>query len=402
MANKHPRVLYAKATYGEEERKAVKSVLDTPESLVGGEYTETFEERVSSIFGKSHGVMVNSGSSANLLAFELADLEPGTEVITPIVTFSTTVGPIVQKDLTPVFTDVGLGDYQVDVAQVEQAISPETGALMIPNLLGNVPDMARLRALADEHDLVYIEDSADTIGAKVDDEPTGTYSDISTTSFYGSHVITAFGSGGMVSVDEEEARDRLRVLRGWGRSSAVDESANIEERYANRIGEIQYDSKFIFEEIGYNFLGLEASAAFGLEQLDKLEEFARRRRANYGRLQEFFATFDDYFILPEQRDEVTTSWLGFPITVRDGAPFSRVALAKHLEHQNIQTRPLFSGNLLRHPAFESIPRREIVNEYPIADHIMRGSLVIGCHQSLSNGQLNHVEQSVVEFLHEHA
>lgn len=269
---------------------------------------------------------------------------------------------------------------------------------MIPNLLGNVPEMERLRVLADEHDLVYVEDSADTIGATIGGEPTGTYSDISTTSFYGSHVITAFGGGGMVSVNEADARDRLRVLRGWGRSSAVDESESIEQRYDHYLGDLEYDAKFIFEELGYNFLPLEASAAFGLEQLDKLEDFAARRREHVNRLSKFFENYGDYFVLPQQRGTIETSWLGFPLTVTEAAPFTRVELAKHLEHRNIQTRPLFSGNLLRHPAFKEIDRREIVDEYPNAERIMRGSLVIGCHQSLSNEQLEHVEASVEGFI----
>lgn len=400
MGSDDYRVLYARATYGEAEREAVREVLDRPESLVGGDFTDDFEAAVADLFGKAHGVMVNSGSSANLLAVELLDLPPGTEVITPVVTFSTTVAPLVQRDLEPVFVDVGLRDFQIDVDAVDAAITEDTGALMIPNLLGNVPDVERLSELAEAHDLVYVEDSADTIGATVDGLPTGEFSDISTTSFYGSHVITAFGGGGMVSVDDADDRDCLRVLRSWGRSSAVTETNDIEERYRSRIGDTSYDAKFVFEERGYNFLPLESSAAFGLEQLEKLPEFADRRRRNFARLRSFLETHPDYFLTPLQRDDVETSWLGFPVTLSESAPFEREALAKYLEHNGIQTRPLFTGNALRHPAFEDLSAAALADSFPTADRIMRDSLVIGCHQSLDDEQLRYVEETIESFLRE--
>jgi len=401
MNGTFPRVLYARAAFDDREKKAVKEVLNTPEALVNGKFTNEFESRVSSLFGKSHGVMVNSGSSANLLAVEVASLPPGTEVVTPVVTFSTTVTPLLQKGLTPVFVDVGLGDYQIDVDQMKEAITPKTGALMIPNLLGNLPELNTIRDLADDHDLIYIEDSADTIGATYKGKQTGIYSDISTTSFYGSHVITAFGGGGMISVDSTEHRDRLRVLRGWGRSSASDESEDIEERYNNQLANTPYDSKFIFKDLGYNFLPLEASAAFGLQQIDKLDDFAAKRESNWKRLRSFFERYEEYFIIPEQSGAVKTSWLGFPITLRDSAPFDRMGMAKHLEHRNIQTRPLFSGNILKHPAFENVTEQTSVEAFPNADLITRGSIVLGCHQSLSEQQLSHVERSVEIFIEDH-
>jgi len=232
------RVSYAQATYGQEERNAVNDVLDHPEKLVGGEYTEEFQNRISSLFAKQHGIMVNSGSSANLLAVEMLDAPHGSEVITPLVTFSTTVAPIVQKGYVPTFVDVGVGDYLLDISQVRAAVNEKTEAIMVPSLLGNIPDYRELRRIADEHDLMLIEDSADTLGATIEGESTGTFTDVSTTSFYGSHVITSFGSGGMVSVNDDEWMRRLKKLRGWGRSSAADETDDIDERLDHILGDV--------------------------------------------------------------------------------------------------------------------------------------------------------------------
>ena len=196
--NKKPRVYYAKAVYGKAEIKAVNKVLENPLKIGPGECVKTFERKIAKLFGKNHGVMVNSGSSANMLAVDVLDLPKGSEVITPVLTFATTVAPLVQKSLVPVFVDIEEGTYVVNLDQVEKAITKKTKALMIPSLIGNVPDLDRLRSLAKKHKLYLIEDSADTLGATFAGRPTGEYTDISTTSFYASHVITAAGGGGIV------------------------------------------------------------------------------------------------------------------------------------------------------------------------------------------------------------
>ncbi|WP_248896427.1 DegT/DnrJ/EryC1/StrS family aminotransferase [Haloplanus halobius] len=387
------RVPYARATYGQEEREAVNEVLDHPESLVGGEFTSEFQDRVSTLFGKEHGVMVNSGSSANLLAIELLDAEPGSEVITPLVTFSTTVAPIIQKGLVPTFVDVGVGDYLLDIGQVREAITDDTVAIVAPSLLGNVPNYAELRSIADEHDLQLIEDSADTIGAKIQGQPTGEFTDISTTSFYGSHVITSFGTGGMIAVDNDESMKRLKKLRGWGRSSAADETNDIEERLDRILGDVHYDSKFVFDEIGYNFLPTEASAAFGVEQVRKLDSFIKRRQEVFATLDDFFSEYREWFVLPEQRSDVETCWLAYPLTIRPEAPFDRRAIVRHLEMNGIQTRSLWSGNLLKHPGFERIDARLPFDDYPEANRIMADSFVIGAHQSMSDEDVVYIEET---------
>lgn len=391
------RVLYARATFGEEEKAAVNDVLENPEELVGGEYTDSFQDRVSDLFGQEHGIMVNSGSSANLLAISALDLPRGSEVITPALTFSTTVAPLFQNDLRPVFVDVGIGDYQIRVGDIESAVTQNTKAMMVPSLIGNVPDLPGLRDIADEHGLYLIEDSADTIGARFGGKPTGYYSDVSTTSFYGSHVITGFGSGGMACTDDAELKERMTLLRGWGRRSSVKESEDIETRYQESVDGIPYDSKFLFDAIGYNFLPMEASAAFGLEQVKKLETFSRKRNDNFHRLRTFFENYDDQFILPRQMDEVETNWLAFPLTVTDDARFDRREIVTFLERNGIQTRPIFSGNILRHPGFRSINHKQIFDGFPNADKIMESSFLIGCHQSMGETKINHVEETINRF-----
>ncbi|WP_181687165.1 DegT/DnrJ/EryC1/StrS family aminotransferase [Halorhabdus salina] len=385
-------VLYAKATYGEEEKQAVQDVLENPEQLVGGDYTEMFQEEIATEFGKEHGVMTNSGSSANMLAIESLSLPENSEIITPVTTFSTTVAPIVQNNHVPVFIDISIGDYQIQVDKVKKAITDETAAIMVPALAGNIPNWPRLREIADEHDLYLIEDSCDTIGATIQGKPTGKFTDVSTTSFYGSHVITAFGGGGMVSFNDVEHANKAKKLRAWGRKSAVDEDITIDERLETQLGDITYDSKFVFDEVGYNFLPLEASAAFGLRQLEKLEGFAEKRRYNFKKLTKFFEQYNDWFILPDEREDVKTAWLAYPLTITEEAPFDRVDVIKHLESRNIQTRSLWTGNILRHPGFEDITHR-VPFDIPNADIVMKNAFVIGCHQSLTDEKIAYMERA---------
>lgn len=390
------RVPYALATHDKEEEEAVLDVLRNHKTILG-EKTKEFEKKVATLFGKKYGIMVNSGSSANLLAFELLSLPKRSEVITPVVTFSTTLSPIIQKQLIPVFVDIEPGSYLIDMDKMEDAIGENTKALMIPSLLGNVPDMKRIKKVADENSLIFIEDSCDTLGATFEGVPTGIYSDISTTSFYGSHVITAAGGGGMICVNDVERYRKCKMLRGWGRSSAVDESEDIKKRFGVKLEGLPYDSKFIFEEIGYNFLPLEISAAFGLAQLKKLGTFSDIRRDNFLRLTEFFSQYD-YFILPKQLPSVKTPWLAFPLTIQSDAPFSRLDIVTYLEENGIQTRPVFTGNVLRQPAFKNIDYKNHDKDYPVANNIMKNSFVIGCHQAISQKHIMKIKQTIRTFL----
>lgn len=391
------RVPYALAVHDDAELNAVTRVIKNHKTI-RGEHIAEFENSVAEIFGKKFGVMVNSGSSANLLAVELLNLPEGSEVITPMLTFSTTLAPLLQKRLRPVFVDVLEGSYVVSPDQVLRALSKKTRALFIPSLLGNIPDLERLHKIAKDKKLHFIEDSCDTIGATFNGKPSGAYSDISTTSFYGSHVITAAGGGGMILVNNPDWARTLKILRGWGRTSAVTESEDIEARYQSRLGTLPYDSKFIFEKIGYNFLPLEISAAFGREQLKKLPKFHKIRKNNFAVLRSFLQRYGEFFIFPMQDPRVDTNWLAFPLTIRSGAPFSRMEIVKFLEENNIQTRPVFTGTVIKHPAFKNIPARFPFRSYPVADGITERGFVIGCHHGLEERHMAHLKDTFERFL----
>ena len=390
------RVPYGMAVHDVEEENAVLDVIRNHKTILG-EKVKKFESEVAKLFGKQLGIMVNSGSSANLLAFEILDIPENSEVITPILTFATTLSPIIKRDLIPVFVDVEPETYVVNIDQIEQSITSKTKALMIPSLLGNVPDLKRLRKIADDNNLIFIEDSADTLGATFDNIPTGKFSDISTTSFYGSHIITAAGEGGMICCNDKKMDEKCRVLRGWGRSSAINESEKIEDRFSFKLDNIPYDSKFIFEEIGYNFLPTEISAAFGLIQLKKLNGFADIRQKNFETLNTFFSN-QKFFKLPKQLPQVKTSWLAFPLTITSNAPFSRIEIVKHLESHGIQTRPVFTCNVLRQPAFEKINYKNIEKEYDVANNIMKNSFLIGCNHGLNEKHLEKIKTTFQLFL----
>lgn len=386
------RVFYAQAVYGEEEIEAVTSVLrNSSLALMDGPKVHEFEARVATTFGKSKGLMVNSGSSANALATASLGLQAGDEVITPALTFSTTVAPLVQQGLVPVFVDVEPDTYVIDPDRIEAMISPKTKALMIPNLIGNLADWKALKAIADKHGLVTIEDSADTIGSLLDGKPTGSLSDIATTSFYASHVMTGAGFGGMVCFDDNDLFNRAKQLRGWGRSSSLmGESEAIEDRFNVQVDGIEYDSKFVFGDVGYNFLPSEISAAFGLVQLDRLPDYGNRRQRHFAQLTKFFAAYEDWFMLPRQQPDTETYWLAVPLIVRKDAPFSRRDLQIYFETNEIQTRTVFTGNILRQPGFAGVEHRADPDGFPNADRVMEGGILLGCHQGMNEDQLGYM------------
>ena len=394
--NDELRVPYGMAVHDTEEENAVLEIIKNKKTIMGDKVKQ-FEKEVSTLFGKELGIMVNSGSSANLLTFEILDIPENSEVITPILTFATTLSPIIKKGLTPVFVDVEPETYIVNIDQIEESITSKTKALMIPSLLGNVPDMKRLRKITDDNNLIFIEDSADTLGATFDNVPTGKFSDVSTTSFYGSHIITAAGEGGMICCNDKKMDEKCRILRGWGRSSAINESEKIEDRFSIELDSIPYDSKFIFAEMGYNFLPTEISATFGLVQLKKLNKFAQIRQKNFEILNSFFMN-EKFFKLPKQLPQVKTSWLAFPLTINSDAPFSRIEIVKYLESHGIQTRPVFTGNVLRQPAFKEISYKNMGGEFDVANNIMKNSFLIGCNHGLNDEHLEKIKVTFKSFL----
>jgi CDP-6-deoxy-D-xylo-4-hexulose-3-dehydrase len=391
------RVPYGQTVHGEEEIAAVVEVLRSSTQM--GPRVRGMEQRVAELFAKRHGVMVNSGSSALYLATEVMALNKGDEVVTPALTFATTVAPLVRSGLVPSFVDVELDTFNIDVAEIEAAITPKTRALVIPSLIGNLPDWDRIAEIARVRCLIVVEDSADTLGATIRGTSTGTRSDISTTSFYGSHVINCAGNGGMLCVNRDDWAQEARLLRSWGRSSSLFvDSENVENRFNVEVGGIPYDAKFVFSRIGHNMEPSEIGAAFGLVQLDRLPKNISARERNFARQLEFFAGYEEWFVLPRQLPDSVTGWLAFPLIIRDQAPFKRRDLQIFLEQRGIQTRTVFTGNILRQPGFARIERRESPNGYPNADRVMRGGMLLACHHGLREEQLDYVHEHVRAFL----
>lgn len=396
-ATNYIHVPYGKSVHGEEEIEAVVKVLRSTTQM--GFHVREMEEKVAALYAKKHGIMLNSGSTALYLAADLLDYPAGSEIITPVLTFSTTVAPLVKKGWIPAFVDVEEGTYNIDVNKAEAMIGPNTKAMFIPNLIGNLPDWQELRRIADKYNLFVLEDSADTLGAEIGGSSSGRFTDMSTTSFYGSHVVNCGGNGGMLCVNNDEHLRRGKLLRSWGRSSSLFvESEKIENRFNVEVDGIPYDAKFVFEEPGYNVEPSEMGAAFGLVQVAKLQANIDTRIAHYNHMRAFFAQYEDFFILPKQLPDSRTGWLAFPVTVKENASFIRRDLQIFLEKRNIQTRTVFTGNILRQPGFKDIACKRTAEGYPEADKVMRGGMLLGCHQGLNQEQLDHVCDSVAEFM----
>jgi len=390
-------VPYGQTVHGQEEIDAVVNVLETSTQM--GKHVRELESKVATLYDKKFGLGVNSGSSALYLAAELLNYEPGAELITPALTFSTTVAPLVRKGWIPAFVDVEEGTYNIDANKVEEMITDKTKALWIPNLMGNLPQWAQLREIADKHNLFVLEDSADTLGAEINDKSSGRYTDISTTSFYGSHIINCAGNGGMICVNTDAHNERGKLLRSWGRSSSLFvESEAIENRFNVEVDGIPYDAKFVFEEPGFNIEPSELGAAFGLVQLSKLAANIDLRTEHFNRLRNYFEQYEEYFVLPKQLPDSRTAWLAFPVTIKDSAPFKRKELQIFLEKRNIMTRTVFTGNILRQPGFQKIEHKAASGAYPESDKVMRGGMLVACHHGLRNEQIEHMMESIDLFL----
>ena len=348
------KIYYGKAVYDNKEINAVLSVLRNDSlTLIDGKKVKELEKKVSKIFGKKYGLMVNSGSSANLLALASFKFKKGSEVITPNLTFSTTVAPIYQLGLVPHFIGVEENKFIADPSQIKKCINNKTVALMIPNLLGNIADWKEIHKIAKKYNLKVIEDSADTIGYTVNKKNVGSCSDITTNSFYASHIINGAGTGGIACFNDYKLYERAKLLRGWGRSSATfNESESANKRFNVKVSGINYDAKYIFSDLGYNFLPSEISAAFALEQIKKLRNNISIRNKNFDYLKKFFGNYKNFFKLPEQNKGVKTPWLAFPLVIKKNKIFDRKKLQIYFEKNNIQTRTIFTGNILRQPVMK--------------------------------------------------
>ncbi len=394
------KIYYGRAVYDKKEINAVINVLKNDSlSLIDGKKVKTLEKKISQIFGKKYGLMVNSGSSANLLALSSFKFKKGSEIITPNLTFSTTVAPIYQLGLVPHFVGAEENKFLTNTNQIEKCINKKTVALMIPNLLGNIADWKKIHKIAKKYNLKIIEDSADTIGYTVNKKNLGRYSDITTNSFYASHIINGAGTGGIVCFNDYRLYERAKLLRGWGRSSAVfNESENATKRFNVKVSGIDYDAKYIFSDLGYNFLPSEISAAFALEQIKKLKKNISTRNKNFDYLKKFFARYKDYFKLPEQNPGVKTPWLAFPLVIKKNKKFNRKQMQIFFEKNNIQTRTIFTGNILKQP----VMKNRIYKKHPrcdaVANDVMKNGILIGCHQGMNNKDLNYICSTFKRFI----
>ncbi|WP_342597480.1 lipopolysaccharide biosynthesis protein RfbH [Cyanobacterium aponinum UTEX 3222] len=389
----------------QELTKLVDSSLDF--WLTTGRYAAEFEKKFAQWMGVKHCLLVNSGSSANLVALSALtspklgekQLKPGDEVITVAAGFPTTVNPIFQNRLVPVFLDVQLPSYDIDVDQLEQALSSKTKAIMIAHTLGNPFNLEAVMAFAEKHDLWLIEDNCDAVGSVYNGKKTGTFGHLATVSFYPAHHMT-MGEGGAVLTSDTRLKKIVESFRDWGRdcwcAPGVDNTCN--KRYGWQLGTLPfgYDHKYTYTHVGYNLKMTDMQAAVGVAQLDKLPEFIQKRRDNYEFLWQNLADLQDVLTLPQATPNSEPSWFGFPIFVKEDAPFTRNELVQHLETNRIGTRLLFGGNLLRQPLYEGWEYR-VVGDLTSADKIMNCVFWIGVFPGLTEEMLSYVVKTIKDF-----
>ena len=392
------KISYGKNVYGKEEIKAVVNQLNKTTQM--GYSVNKFEKLIAKKFSKKYALMVNSGSSALTLAMNVLNFKKNDEIIVPCLNFGTALSSVLQCGATPILVDIEVETLQINADKIEEKINSNTKAIMVPNLIGNIPDLKKIRNLANRYHLKVIEDSADTLGAKIGNKNTGYYSDISITSFYGSHVISCAGNGGMFLTDDKMLYEKAKVLRSWGRmSSLITDSENIKKRLDIKLKGYDYDKKFVFSEIGYNFEPSELGASFGLVQIKRFNKFSNIRVRNFNMHKKFFNSLKNFFITPKINKNVRTNFLAYPIILKKNKYFKRKNLQIFLEKNNIQTRPIFSGNILRHPAFKKvISKRNKINAFKNSDYIMKNGILIGCHQGLSLKHMRYIHTKINEFL----
>ena len=379
--------------------------------LTTGRFAERFEQEFADVMGVRHVLLCNSGSSANLLALSALTsprlkeraLREGDEVITVAAGFPTTVNPIYQNRLTPVFVDVNLGTYDAPIERIAEAIGPKTRAIMMAHTLGNPFDLDGVMSLARKHDLFVIEDTCDAVGATYDDKPVGSFGDLATTSFYPAHHIT-MGEGGSVLTQSGVLKKIVESFRDWGRDCWCPPGADntCGRRFDWQLGDLPYgyDHKYVYSHIGYNLKLTDMQAAVGVAQLPKLPAFVAARRENFARLYEGLQSLSDHFVLPQTTPKSNPSWFGFALTVRPESKLNRLELIQHLESRRIGTRLLFGGNLMKQPAYSGLPRR-VVGALTNADTITANTFWIGVHPGLDDERIDFMIECIHEFVKAH-
>ncbi len=392
-----------------DEREIVNLVDSSLEFwLTTGPWAKKFEKRFARLNGLRHALLVNSGSSANLVALscltstKLGDrrLRRGDEVITCATGFPTTVNPIIQNGLVPVFVDVDVPTYNIDVSMLEAARSDRTRAIMIAHTLGNPFDLDAVTAFAAEHDLYLIEDCCDALGSTYRDKPVGTFGDLASVSFYPAHHIT-MGEGGCVLTNKGRIKVLAESFRDWGRDCWCEpgKEDTCGKRFDHQLGELPhgYDHKYIYSDVGYNLKLTDMQAAVGLAQLDKLESFTAARKGNFRRLHEGLADLQEFLILPEATAHSDPSWFGFPVALRDDCPVDRDTILRFMNDRKIATRLLFAGNLVRQPAYLNAEHRR-VGDLSGADLVMDRVFWVGVYPGLSGEQVDYMIESFHDVL----
>lgn len=400
------RVNYAGRVFDQEEMRAlVDSSLDF--WLTAGRYAEIFSGKLEDYYDVSDVILTNSGSSSNLLAVSALTAEslnerrlaPGDEVITVAAGFPSTVAPLVQNRLVPVFVDVEIGTYNIDVSKLEEAYSSKTKAVFIAHTLGNPFNLDAVGAFCKRHGLWLIEDNCDALGSRYRGKLTGTFGHIATGSFYPAHHITT-GEGGCVITDDPILARLVRSFRDWGRDCYCEggENNTCGCRFTKQFGTLPrgYDHKYVYSHIGYNLKMTDMQAAVGCAQMGKLEAFTARRKENFRLLCEGLQGLDEFFILPRATEHADPSWFAFILTLREGVPFTRVELAKHLDAAFIETRGLFAGNLLRQPGYLGIEKR-VVGSLDNTDFIMNNALFLGVYPGLTPAKIDYVMDTIRKF-----
>ncbi len=401
------RINYSGRVYDEKE---LVSLVDASLDfwLTAGRYADKFEKGLDSFLGVKYCLLTNSGSSANLLAVSALTspllksrrLKPGDEVITTACGFPTTLNPIIQNNLIPVFVDVELGTYNIDVSGIEKAISKKTKAIFVAHTLGNPVDLDKIMKVAKKHNLWFCEDNCDSLGSKYKGKYTGTFGDISTCSFYPAHHIT-MGEGGALLTSNPLLRRIILSLRDWGRDCWCDPGHDntCKNRFGQKFGDLPhgYDHKYVYSHIGYNLKVTDMQAAVGVAQLKKLPRFIEVRKKNFAYLHNHLKKYEKYFILPEATENSKPSWFGFPILVKENAAFTRNDIVNYLEKNKIATRMLFGGNLTKQPAYQNIKYRAF-GSLKNTDIVMNNLFWIGVYPGITREKFDYIVKILNNFL----
>ena len=400
------RINYAGRVFDEKElMNLVDSSLDF--WLTEGRYAETFAEKISEFLKISNVILVNSGSSANLVAFSALTskklgekrLNPGDEVISAAAGFPSTIAPIIQNQCIPVFVDVDIPTYNIEVELIERAITEKTKCIFIAHTLGNPFNIDKVMKIAEKFNLWVIEDNCDAFGSKYKNNYTGTFGHISTISFYPAHHITT-GEGGAICTGDEQLAKILKSFRDWGRDCfcAGGENNTCGKRFSQQLGTLPfgYDHKYVYSEIGYNLKMTDMQAAIGTAQIDKLPEFCNRRKENFKRYNKIFGKYSDYFILPQATENSDPAWFSYIVTLKENTPFKREELVNFLNNNLIETRNLFAGNMIRQPAFTE-KKFKIEGNLNNSDYIMNNTFFLGTYPGNTEEKLDYIESVLDSF-----